>query len=94
VKLYQVDLHLTNLYSYLELLISVLISMLPSFRFMVGPSDKDREYRRIFWTRLTLRSRHSNSSGYSMHSFDQTSREPQSQRAQQPPLPSSTTEII
>ncbi|KAI0169215.1 hypothetical protein GGR52DRAFT_554218 [Hypoxylon sp. FL1284] len=67
VKLHQVSFYLTNLYSYLELLISVLVSMLPSYRFLVSASDKDREYRRLFWTRLTMRSYHSGFSGYSMH---------------------------
>ncbi|OTB15148.1 hypothetical protein K445DRAFT_12427 [Daldinia sp. EC12] len=67
--------HLTNLYSYLELLVSVLISQLPSYRFLVSPSDKDREYRRLFWSRITMRSYHSSSSGYSMQDFNQTPRE-------------------
>lgn len=73
VKLYQNNYNLTNLYSYLELLVAVITSMLSSFRFMVSPADKDREYRRLFWSRLTMRSTHSNSSGYSMHSYDRAS---------------------
>ncbi|KAI1394217.1 uncharacterized protein F4822DRAFT_424693 [Hypoxylon trugodes] len=81
VKLYQENNNLTNLYSYLELLVSVLTSMLPSYRFLISPSDKDREYRRLFWTRITLRSYHSASSGYSMQNYDQTSRPAESQRA-------------
>ncbi|KAI0101540.1 hypothetical protein GGR51DRAFT_563443 [Nemania sp. FL0031] len=84
VKLYQVNNYLTNLYGYLELLVSVLISMLPSYRFLVSPSDKDREYRRIFWSRITLRSVSSNSS-FSMHSYNRPGRnvdpEQSSQRA-------------
>lgn len=71
VKLHQNNFNLTNLYSYLELLVAVITSTLPSFRFMVSPSPKDREYRRLFWTAITLRSAHSNSSGYFMHSYDQ-----------------------
>ena len=67
VKLYQENLYLTNLYSYLELLVSVLVSTLPSYRFLISPTLKDREYRRILWSRLTLRSNHSNDSAYSMH---------------------------
>ncbi|KAI1146012.1 hypothetical protein F4825DRAFT_466884 [Nemania diffusa] len=66
VKLYSEDFSLTNLYSYLELVIAVLLSMLPSYRFLVSPSDKDREYRRLFWSRMTLRSYHSASSDHSM----------------------------
>lgn len=80
VKLYQNNFNLTNLYSYLELLVAVIISILPSFRFMVSPSPKDREYRRLFWTAITWRSMHSNSSGYSMHSYDQVSRQNASSR--------------
>ncbi|KAI0849248.1 hypothetical protein F5Y00DRAFT_261718 [Daldinia vernicosa] len=53
VKLHLLDSHLTKLYSYLHLLVSVLISQLPSYRFLVSPSDKDREYRRLFWSRVT-----------------------------------------
>jgi hypothetical protein len=81
VKLYQLNFNLTNLYSYLELLVSVIIGMLPSYRFMISPSDKDREYRRLFWSRITMRSHHSNSSGYSMHSYDRRSRASVSSRA-------------
>ncbi|KAI1136547.1 hypothetical protein F5Y05DRAFT_414807 [Hypoxylon sp. FL0543] len=81
VKLHQENFNLTNLYSYLELLISVLISMLPSYRFLISPTDKDREYRRLFWTRLTMRSHHSGSSGYSMQNYNQLSRAAESQRA-------------
>ncbi|KAI1113733.1 hypothetical protein F5Y14DRAFT_462221 [Nemania sp. NC0429] len=69
VKLYSEVFSLTNLYSYTELVISVLICMLPSYRFLVSPADKDREYRRLFWSRLTLRSYHSGSSDYSMHTL-------------------------
>ncbi|KAI0106398.1 hypothetical protein GGR51DRAFT_571348 [Nemania sp. FL0031] len=69
VKLYSEDFTLTNLYSYLELVIAVLLSMLPSYRFLVSPTDKDREYRRLFWSRVTLRSYHSASSDYSMHTL-------------------------
>lgn len=43
VKLYQNNFNLTDLYSYLELLVAVITSMLPSFRSLVSPSDKDRE---------------------------------------------------
>ncbi|KAI1275358.1 hypothetical protein F5Y07DRAFT_369817 [Xylaria sp. FL0933] len=67
VKLSTENMTLTNIYAYLELTIAVLISMLPSYRFLVSPSDKDREYRRLFWTRITLRSNRSYSSQYSMH---------------------------
>ncbi|KAI2777390.1 hypothetical protein F4815DRAFT_481240 [Daldinia loculata] len=74
VKLHQLDSHLTNLYSYLELLVSVLISQLPSYRFLISPSEKDREYRRLFWSRVTMRSYHSGFSGYSMQNFDRTPR--------------------
>ncbi|KAI2465742.1 hypothetical protein F4781DRAFT_408115 [Annulohypoxylon bovei var. microspora] len=81
VKLHQLNSNLTNLYSYLELLVSVLISMLPSYRFLISPSDKDREYRRLFWSRVTLRSYHSRSSGYSMQNYDRTARPTESQRA-------------
>ena len=80
VKLYQNNFNLTNLYSYLELLVAAITSMLPSFRFMVSPTDKDREYRRLFWSRITMRSTHSNSSGYSMHSYDRSSRRGESSR--------------
>ncbi|KAH9904399.1 hypothetical protein F4778DRAFT_780367 [Xylariomycetidae sp. FL2044] len=68
VKLYQVNNYLTNLYGYLEVLIAVLISMLPSYRFLVSPPDKDAEYRRLFWSRITMRTQHSNSS-FSMHNY-------------------------
>ncbi|KAI2613765.1 uncharacterized protein GGS25DRAFT_15350 [Hypoxylon fragiforme] len=67
VKLYELSNSFTNLYSYLELIISVLVGMLPSYRFLVSPTDKDREYRRLFWSRITLRSYNSGSSSYSMH---------------------------
>lgn len=71
VKLYQTNFNLTNLYSYLELLITVLIGMLPSYRFMVGSSDKDREYRHLFWTNVTFRSRSSSQfSGFSLQNYD------------------------
>ncbi|KAI2618343.1 hypothetical protein GGR54DRAFT_605112 [Hypoxylon sp. NC1633] len=80
VKLYEFTTYLTNLYSYLELLITVLISMLPSYRFLVSPSDKDREYRRLFWTRVTMRSYHSGSSGYSMDSYERRRGADESQR--------------
>lgn len=80
VKLYTNNFNLTNLYSYLELLVAVITSMLPSFRFLVSPSEKDREYRRLFWTRLTMRSTHSNSSGYSMHSYGRADRRGESSR--------------
>ncbi|OTA57164.1 hypothetical protein K449DRAFT_437440 [Hypoxylon sp. EC38] len=73
VKLYQENSNLTNLYSYLELLISVLISMLPSYRFLISTTDKDREYRHLLWTRLTMRSYHSDLSGYSMQNYGQSS---------------------
>ncbi|KAI1125911.1 hypothetical protein F5Y10DRAFT_279206 [Nemania abortiva] len=69
VKLYSEDFTLTNLYSYLELVIAVLLSMLPSYRFLVSPTDKDREYRRLFWSRMTLRSYHSASSDNSMQTL-------------------------
>ncbi|KAI0413212.1 hypothetical protein F5X98DRAFT_379020 [Xylaria grammica] len=52
VRLYTETFTLTNLYSYLKLLIVVIISMLPSYRFLVSSSDKDREYRQslqLFW---------------------------------------------
>ena len=81
VKLYQVNFNLTNLYGYLELLVSVIVSMLPSYRFLISPADKDREYRRIFWSRITLRTYHSNSTGYSMPSCDWRSRASESARA-------------
>ncbi len=74
VKLYQVNFNLTNLYGYLELLVSVFVSMLPSYRFLISPADKDREYRRIFWSRITLKSYHFRSTGYSIHSYDRRSR--------------------
>lgn len=69
VKLYSENFSLTNLYSYTELVVAVLLSMLPSYRFLVSPADKDREYRRLFWSRLTLRSYHSGSSDYSMNTL-------------------------
>ncbi|TGJ78468.1 hypothetical protein E0Z10_g10294 [Xylaria hypoxylon] len=68
-KLHTQNFTLTNLYSYLELLVAVLIGMLPSYRFLVSPSDKDREYRRLFWSRITLRGNYSNSSVYSMQNL-------------------------
>lgn len=80
VKLWQLDSHLTNLYSYTELLVSVIVGMLPSYRFMVGPSDKDHEYRRIFWSTVTFRSIHSNSSGFSMATYERDSRRSGSSR--------------
>ncbi|KAI0803805.1 hypothetical protein GGR55DRAFT_682219 [Xylaria sp. FL0064] len=95
VKLYTENFTLTNLYSYLELLIAVLISMLPSYRFLVSPSDKDREYRRLFWTRITLRSNRSYSSEYSMHNMsrgqptqsEQAINEPTIEDEPTPPIP-------
>ncbi|KAI0482648.1 hypothetical protein GGR56DRAFT_200308 [Xylariaceae sp. FL0804] len=45
------------------------VRSLPSYRFLISPSDKDREYRRLFWTRITMRSFPSNSSGYSMQNY-------------------------
>ncbi|KAI1456091.1 hypothetical protein F4805DRAFT_468321 [Annulohypoxylon moriforme] len=92
VKLYQPSSALTYLYSYLELTISVLVCMLPSYRFLISPADKDREYRRLFWSRITMRSYHSGSSGYSMNSYPR-SHTTESTRAinhiheQHPPLP-------
>ncbi|KAI1768392.1 hypothetical protein GGR53DRAFT_477971 [Hypoxylon sp. FL1150] len=92
VKLYQLSSALTYLYSYLELVISVLISMLPSYRFLISPADKDREYQRLFWSRITMRNYHSGSSGYSMNSYHRSHRA-ESARAidqideQPPPLP-------
>lgn len=92
VKLYQLSSALTYLYSYLELIISVLVSMLPSYRFLISLADKDQEYRRLFWSRITMRSYHSGSSGYSMNSYHR-SHTTESARAinqideQQPPLP-------
>ncbi|KAI0397602.1 hypothetical protein F5Y17DRAFT_350038 [Xylariaceae sp. FL0594] len=101
VKLYSVNFTLTNLYSYLELIIAVLTSMLPSFRFLISPTDKDREYRRLFWSRLTLRSYHSASSGYSMPDLTRR-RTPQGERnpyesatdlVPPPPLPTSSIPV-
>ncbi|GAP83967.1 putative integral membrane protein [Rosellinia necatrix] len=66
VKLYTQNFALTNLYSYLELVIAVLIGMLPSYRFLVSPADKDREYRRLFWSRVTLREYSSDSSAHEL----------------------------
>lgn len=80
VKLYTEDFALTSLYGYLELLVSVLVSMLPSYRFLVSPADKDREYRRLLWTRITMRSNLSCSSGYSMNNM-RRGQENQSQQA-------------
>ncbi|KAI1653340.1 hypothetical protein F4813DRAFT_259172 [Daldinia decipiens] len=74
VKLHQLDNHLTIFYSYLELLVSVLISQLPSYRFLVSPSDKDREHRRLFWSHVTMRGYNSDSLEYSMQDLDRTPR--------------------
>ncbi|KAI0459924.1 hypothetical protein F5B21DRAFT_202865 [Xylaria acuta] len=70
VKLYSENFALTGLYSYLELVVAGLISMLPSYRFLVSSSEKGREDRRRFMSRITLRSRSSNSSAYSMDNAD------------------------
>ncbi|KAI1371320.1 hypothetical protein F4677DRAFT_316014 [Hypoxylon crocopeplum] len=93
VKLYQFTTYLTNLYSYLELLISVLISMLPSYRFLISASDKDREYRRLFWTRVTMRSYHSDSSGYSMDDYRARSGVGESQRRLNTAVLNATTKM-
>ncbi|KAK4210214.1 putative cfem domain-containing protein [Rhypophila decipiens] len=53
VKLYQQDPHLTNLYGYLELLVAVIISTLPTYRFVIFYGEKSKEYRRLVWTRMT-----------------------------------------
>ncbi|KAI0443875.1 hypothetical protein F4803DRAFT_573979 [Xylaria telfairii] len=66
VKLYSENFALTGLYSYLELVVAVLTSMLPSYRFLVSSPDKGAGDLRGFLTRIT-RSRSSNSSGYSMN---------------------------
>ncbi|KAI1322718.1 hypothetical protein F5Y16DRAFT_404193 [Xylariaceae sp. FL0255] len=71
-KLYTETFTLSNLYGYLELLVAVFVSMLPSYRFLVSPADKDREYRRLFWSRITLRGNSSHSSGFSMHNISRT----------------------
>ncbi|KAI1171829.1 hypothetical protein F4777DRAFT_564153 [Nemania sp. FL0916] len=69
VKLFTENFALTNLYAYIELIIAVMMCMLPSYRFLVSPTDKDREYRRLFWSRITLRGYHSPSSDYSMRTL-------------------------
>lgn len=68
-KLYTQSFTLTNLYSYLELLVAVLVGMLLSYRFLISPTDKDREYRRLFWSRITFRGNNSDSSVYSIQSL-------------------------
>ena len=95
VKLYQESFVLTNLYSYLEFEIAIIVSMLPTYRFLISNSEKNREYRRAFWSRITLRSYQSSHSGYSMHSYDRRSRAGNSSQAiatpteseEVPPLP-------
>lgn len=72
VKLYSENFALTGLYSYLELVVAVLTSMLPSYRFLVSSSDKGRGDLRHFLNRIT-RSRSSNSSGYSMNNANSRS---------------------
>ncbi len=73
VKLYQEDAHLTNLYGYLELLVAVIISMLPAYRFLISSTKKNLEYRRLLRSRFTLRSHHSNHSAHSMDNYNQAS---------------------
>ncbi|KAI9711037.1 MAG: hypothetical protein M1820_002475 [Bogoriella megaspora] len=68
VKLFQLDSRLTDLYSTLELHIAVLISILPTYRFLVSNTDRNREYQRLFWSRITFGSVGSGRS-YSMHSM-------------------------
>lgn len=66
IKLFKVNTNLTNLYGYLELTISVLLCMLPPYRFLVSPAaDKGgRRERRLLWSRITtLRSRPESSRG-------------------------------
>lgn len=106
VKIYQVDPHLTNLYSYLELLVSVIVGMLPSYRFMVSPAEKDREYRRRFCSRVTMRSGRSEASiAMQRYRDNQESRKTEASRRinvetvvnleqePAPPLPSSTISV-
>ncbi|KAI0490580.1 hypothetical protein F4859DRAFT_520352 [Xylaria cf. heliscus] len=74
VKLYLETPALTGLYSYLELVIAVLTSMLPSYRFLVSSSDKSREDVRRVLSLVTIRSRYSNYSGYSTDDADNRSK--------------------
>ncbi|KAI1881151.1 hypothetical protein JX265_001391 [Neoarthrinium moseri] len=66
------NLNMRTKQNYLELLITVLIGMLPSYRFLLGNSEKDREYRHIFWTHVTFRSPGSSNAGHSMQSYDRS----------------------
>ncbi len=54
VKLSQANFHLTTLYGYLQLLVAVIIGMLPPYRLLLFNSERRREYRGLFWYRLTL----------------------------------------
>ncbi|KAI1427948.1 hypothetical protein F5Y12DRAFT_711579 [Xylaria sp. FL1777] len=74
VKLYMQNQALILVYSYLELLISVFISLLPFYRFLLSQSEKDREYRRLLWSRVTMSKYRSSSSNSSLPSY---SRRPQ-----------------
>ncbi|KAM7197542.1 hypothetical protein V8F33_005508 [Rhypophila sp. PSN 637] len=73
VKLSQLNFNLTNLYSYLELLVAVIISTLPTFSFAISNTEKSREYRRLLWSRITLASyRSNNGSNHSVELRDHT----------------------
>ena len=71
VKLYQEDPFLNVLYGYLELQIAVIIAMLPNYRFLISNREKHREYRRLFFSRITFGSfRSTHHSNHSLHSLD------------------------
>ena len=80
VKLYTTNFNLTNLYSYLELLVAVIICQLPAYRFLFsGDNDKSRESnRRLFWSRITFQTSQApnatTTTNYSMDSFNRDSR--------------------
>ncbi|KAK4220665.1 hypothetical protein QBC38DRAFT_493741 [Podospora fimiseda] len=73
VKLYQLNFSLTNLYGYLELLVAVIVGMIPGYRFLLtNNKDKNTEYRRLFWSRVTLRRREGDKTqtGYSLETIN------------------------
>lgn len=56
VKLSRANPNLTTLYGYLELLVTVIISTLPTYGLAISSTEKSREQRRLLWSRITLAS--------------------------------------
>ncbi|KAI8952289.1 hypothetical protein F4801DRAFT_600156 [Xylaria longipes] len=69
-KLFENNFALADIYGYLELVIAVLASVLPSYESLVFSSEKNREDSRRFWSWATFRSRSSNPRGHSMEIAD------------------------